>query len=211
MKLFNNALNKRIINIILFMFFSVSIFYLIKEVSAKNTPVILSTRSIIIPKVVVSSVLSGLPVNIKIPQIGVNAIVEHIGLTQDGEVGSPSGPNNTAWFKEGPIPGQEGNAIIDGHSGWKNNIPAVFDNLKKLKRGDKIYVENGEGEILVFEVKKLKIYHKNDVALDVFNSSDNKSHLNLITCIGEWNIDENGRDDRIVVFADLVEIEKLSQ
>jgi LPXTG-site transpeptidase (sortase) family protein len=145
------------------------------------------------------------PINIKIPAIGVDAAVESTGLTSDGAVGSPLGPINTAWFNMGPIPGAIGSAIIDGHSGWKDNVSAVFDDLNKLKIGDRIYIEDGTGRVFVFEVKKLKTYHKNDIALDVFWSKDNKSHLNLITCSGEWNIAEDGRDDRIVVFADLIE------
>lgn len=175
------------------------------KVSAKDISVILSSKPVNTFTTPVSLILSKLPARIKIPAIKINTIIEHIGLTQDGAVGSPIGSDNVAWFNKGPIPGLIGNAIINGHSGWKNNIPAVFDNLEELKIGDKIYIENEAGITVVFMVKKLKIYNKNDMALDVFNSSDNKSHLNLITCTGLWNIIENGRENRIVVFADLVE------
>ena len=54
----------------------------------------------------------------------------------------PKQPDDVAWFDLGFRPGQKGSAVIDGHSGWKDNRPAVFDNLSKLKNGDKIYVED---------------------------------------------------------------------
>lgn len=111
-------------------------------------------------------------------------------------------PANAAWFDLGPRPGQTGDAIIDGHFGWKDNIPAVFDNLSKLVPGDKIYVEDGIGSTMTFVVREVKIYGKNDDIAPVFNSSDSLAHLNLITCEGTWNAVEKSYSNRLVVFAD---------
>lgn len=96
-----------------------------------------------------------------------------MGLKENGEISSSKSPDNVSWFNEGPTPGLIG------------------------------YIENESGEVMTFIVTKLKIYHKDDIALDVFNSSDDKAHLNLITCIGTWNISQGDHDDRIVVFTDL--------
>lgn len=209
MKLFQKISKKRflITGIMVFVFFATSVFYFILNVSAESLSIIPSFKSDATSDFVAPSILPELPIRIKIPKIGIDSIVEHVGLTEGGAVGSPVGPNNTAWFIESPIPGSIGSSIIDGHSGWKNNKPAIFDNLGKLKKGDEIYIESRGGIITTFVVRELKIYDKNDIALDVFNSSDNKSHLNLITCTGIWNTIENGHDSRIVVFADLVDIE----
>lgn len=81
-----------------------------------------------------------LPVRLKIPRINVNALVEYVGLTSDGAMDVPKGPAEVAWYKLGSRPGEIGSAVIAGHSGWKNNKKAVFDNLNKLKKGDKIYM-----------------------------------------------------------------------
>jgi len=197
MKLFKKISKKKFIItvIVIFIFFFSFISYFSIKIYAEGVLTTSVKKSIII---------SSLPVNIKIPKIKINADIEHVGLTSDGAVDSPIGPDDVAWFNKGPIPGEIGNAIMDGHSGWKNNIPAVFDNLKKLKKGDKIYIKNDVGKTNIFVVKKLKIYSKNDVALDVFNATDKKSHLNLISCTGIWNVVDKGRESRIVVFADLV-------
>ncbi|MFZ2205027.1 MAG: class F sortase [Minisyncoccia bacterium] len=143
-----------------------------------------------------------LPVRLKIPSIKINAAVNYVGLTPDGAMDSPKNPPDVAWFNLGPRPGENGSAVIDGHSGWKNGKSAVFDNLHKLKRGDKLYIENEKGVTITFIVRELKTYNPNTVAFEVFNSSDGKAHLNLITCSGFWDETHQSHSDRLVVFAD---------
>jgi LPXTG-site transpeptidase (sortase) family protein len=147
-------------------------------------------------------VVSNRPVRIKIPSINVDAPIESVGLTMDGAVDVPKGPTNAAWFDEWPRPGEIGNAVIVGHSGWKNGVSAVFDNLYKLQKGDKIYVENDTGVITTFIVREIQKYNPNADASDVFISNDGKSHLNLITCTGFWNKIWKSHSERLVVFTD---------
>lgn len=144
------------------------------------------------------------PVNLKIPIIGVVSKVEHVGITKDGAVDAPSGPKNVGWYNLGPRPGENGVAIIDGHSGWKGNLPAVFDNLYKLRVDDKIYIEDSLGNILVFNVIKIKIYTPGEDYTDVFVPKSNGAYLNLITCSGLWNNIKKSSPDRLVIFTELV-------
>ena len=143
-----------------------------------------------------------LPVRLKIPSINVDAYVEHTGLTPDGAMGVPKGNVNVAWYNLGPRPGENGSATIAGHYGLKNNIPSVFDDLHKLRVGDRIYIEDEKGTDIIFVVQKIQIYDKDEDASDVFSSNDEKSHLNLITCSGDWNTNEKTRSSRLVVFSD---------
>jgi len=71
----------------------------------------------------------GLPVRLKIPKINVDSAFEYVGLTPQGAMDVPKGPAEVGWFKLGTRPGEIGSAVVAGHSGWKNGIPAVFDNL----------------------------------------------------------------------------------
>lgn len=144
----------------------------------------------------------GWPARLKILSINIDAPVEYVGLTSDGAMDVPKGPAEVAWFNLGPQPGENGSAVIAGHYGWKNNIPAVFDNLHKLRIGDKISVENEKGLATTFVVREIRIYGKDEDASEVFISSDGKSHLNLITCAGVWNQAEKTRSERLVVFTD---------
>jgi len=142
------------------------------------------------------------PVRLKIPAIHVDAAIENVGLTADGAMGAPSGPDTTGWYMLGPRPGETGNAVIDGHSGWKDGIPAVFDSLYKVTAGDKIYVRDKNGETAAFVVRKIRKYQQHDATSAVFTSNDGKAHLNLITCAGTWSVATKSSSARIVIFAD---------
>lgn len=146
--------------------------------------------------------ISGLPTRLKIPSINIDAPVEYVSLASDGAMDVPKGPVNVAWFNLGPRPGENGSAVIAGHYGWKNNIPAVFDNLHKLRKGDKIYIQDDKGSVISFVVREIQIYGKDGDTSGVFGSSDGKAHLNLITCTGAWNKAEKTRSDRLIVFTD---------
>lgn len=147
----------------------------------------------------------GFPVHLKIPTISVNAVVEYVGLTPLGAMDTPNGSANVAWFNLGPRPGEVGSAVVDGHSGYKNNRPAVFDNLHKLKKGDKIHIEDGKGAIITFVVRKLVSYDRKVEGSEIFTSDDGLSHLNLITCAGDWNAIDKTHASRLVVFTDKME------
>jgi sortase (surface protein transpeptidase) len=145
---------------------------------------------------------AGLPKHIKIPAVGVDAAVEYVGLTPNGTLVAPEGPDNAAWYDAGPHPGQPGNAVIDGHYGWVGGVPAVFDNLFKLNPGDKIYIVDDKGVTITFAVRELNSFTETQIATKVFHSADDKAHLNLITCEGVWNATNQSYSNRLVVFAD---------
>ena len=148
-----------------------------------------------------------IPTRIKIPAINVSSPILSVGLTDDGAMAVPKRPDEAAWFNLGPRPGEAGSAVISGHYGWKNNIPAAFDNLYKLKKGDQVYVEDERGVTTIFVVREAKVYGESQNASDVFGSSDGKSHLNLITCAGVWDKTQKSYSNRIVVFADKLDSE----
>lgn len=143
-----------------------------------------------------------LPARLKIPVIEVDAAVVPVGLTPDGEMDVPKDPSEVAWFNLGPHDGKTGSNVIAGHYDWKNNVPAVFDNLDKLSKGDNIFIEDEKGVTTDFIVREIRTYEKDEEASDVFGSDDDKAHLNLVTCTGAWNKAENSYSERLVVFTD---------
>ncbi len=144
----------------------------------------------------------GLPVRLKIPVINIDAAVEYAGLTADGAMDMPKSPANVAWFELGSRPGENGAAVIAGHYGRKDGKPSVFDDLYKLREGDKLYIENDKGATISFVVRKSRRYDPVADASGVFDSSDGKAHLNLITCEGAYDKDTETYPTRLVVFTD---------
>lgn len=144
----------------------------------------------------------GIPVRLKIPKLKVDAAIESVGITRDGAMGAPKLPRNAAWYNLGPRPGEIGTAAIAGHVNWYNGATAIFANLKKLKPGDKIIVQDDKGANVTFIVRKIHTYSSKENPSDVFISNDDKSHITLITCIGVWNKKTKEYSQRLVVFAD---------
>lgn len=142
-----------------------------------------------------------LPIRIKIPAINVNARLEYVGLTPKGIIWIPKGLSNAAWLNISPLPWDIGTSIIDGHFGYIKNIPGVFNNLYKLQKGDKIYIEYSDKQI-TFIVRELRTYKKNDNTSDLFWEKDWESHLNIVTCDWIWNNKIKNYSDRLVVFND---------
>lgn len=148
----------------------------------------------------VPKITYALPVRLVIPKIGVDAAVEKVGLTSNRDMASPSRPDRVGWYKFGPRPGNKGNAVIDGHSGYADDREAVFDDLPKLKVGDKLFVKDATGKRLVFVVRKTKLYARNASTADVFGSAKRR-RLNLITCTGPYDVAAGTHSQRLVVFA----------
>ena len=145
----------------------------------------------------------GIPIRIRIPEIYINTNLESVGITKAGVIDLPEYKNKVVWYNLGPKPGEKGNAIIIGHYGWRDSIPAEFDNLHKLNIGDKVYIEDEKGSILTFIVRKTVIYKKSDDTTDIFISDNKKAYLNLITCSGRWDSIKQDYADRLVVFTDI--------
>jgi len=146
---------------------------------------------------------AGLPIRLEIPKINVNATVIQVGVAKDGSMEAPSGPKDVGWFKFGTRPGDIGSAVIDGHYGyWKSGVGSVFDDLNKLRKGDKIKVEDEKGMIATFVVRKILIYDPKKDASNIFSSDDGLSHLNLITCEGVWDNTKKTYSNRLVIFTD---------
>jgi len=176
------------------------LFYSIPQGLAQNgfTPIIEHTRAILNPE----QEIPALPVRLKIPSINVNAYIEHVGLTPDGVMEVSKKRYNVFWFNLGSRPGENGSAVIAGHYGWKNSSVSAFDNLYKLRKGDRVYIEDNKGVTTSFVVRESRTYDLTADASNVFGSNDGKSHLNLITCEGVWDKVSKTYSKRLVIFTD---------
>lgn len=146
----------------------------------------------------------GIPSRIVIPSIDVDAYVEQLGLLPDGKLDVPKKRENAGWYNLGPRPGEAGNSVIDGHLNTDDG-PGVFWDLHKIEVGDIVSVIDEKSVVRMFKVLEKVVYPVNDAPmLDIFGDADG-AHLNLITCAGKWNTALDHYEDRLVIYADLVE------
>jgi LPXTG-site transpeptidase (sortase) family protein len=146
----------------------------------------------------------GKPVRLVIPKINVDANIQEVGITQKGNMATPNNFVDAGWYKYGPIPGNQGSAVIAGHVDNGVALPAVFYNLKDLAAGDDIYITNENNELLHFTVTGSKTYNFNAKADEVFTEDSGKL-LKLITCSGVWVQKYRTHNKRLVVSAVLSE------
>lgn len=164
-------------------------------------PPIPVSDKLVVPSATVEPVRMALPIRLKIPTINVDTAVEYVGLMSDDLMDVPKNPLNVAWYEFGPRPGENGSAVIDGHSGtWIDGTASAFDDLSKLRAGDKVFTEDNKGVSTTFIVQESRSYDPQADASGVFSSSDGKAHLNLITCEGTWNDVTRSYPARLVVF-----------
>ncbi|MDN3450499.1 class F sortase [Planococcus sp. APC 3906] len=153
---------------------------------AKN-PINLSTRTGIAPE------------SLKIPAIGVDTSVQHLGTTETGEMAVPDNIDEVSWFSPGYQPGQNGRAVIAGHVDGVDG-PAVFWDLSELQPGDEITVE-GEGRQLIYKVHTMESVPLDQADIPKIFGYSSSPELVLITCSGTYDFDRGTREERLVVYA----------
>lgn len=139
---------------------------------------------------------------LQIPSLHIDAVMETVGLTAAGSMAVPKDPMNVGWYELGPRPGEPGNAVLAGHIDWYGGVTGVFADLDQLKPGDQIVTVDEAGVETIFIVRELKTMLASADASEIFFSTDNQAHLNLITCSGAWDKSAKQYTTRLVVFAD---------
>lgn len=141
------------------------------------------------------------PVRLKIPSIKVDANIQLVGIGRNGEMEVAKDISGVGWYAFGPRPGEKGSAVLAGHFNGENGTAGVFADLNKLKKDDKLYIEDGEGTLTTFVVRESRTYDPG-FADEVFSRNDG-SYLNLVTCEGLWDEKKQSYSERLVVFADI--------
>lgn len=139
-----------------------------------------------------------------IPKIGVNAPIVVVGVLENGEMDAPKGPDEIAWYGDGVIPGQPGNALFGGHLDWGTR-GAVFWRLRELRPGDRIEVVASDGNVLTFAVTSTNLYRADDAPADEIFASSDEPTITVVTCEGTFNRATRNYSHRRVVSASLVQ------
>ena len=157
------------------------------------------------------------PTRVHVPTIGVSTIVEPAPATEElnpftGQVVStfpvPGGPHTTVWWEEGPRPGEDGLAVVLGHT--RASGSAVFDDLPDLESGDAVGLTGvtADGAEVVARYRVADVVtgvskSDPDALRAVLENPPTGTVLALITCSGEIDDDLSSREDNTVVFATL--------
>ena len=144
-----------------------------------------------------------IPERLVIPAIGIDALIESVGVRSDGDLATPTRHpwDDVGWDSLGPRPGERGSAVIDGHLDRPGGSPAIFWRLRDIRVGNDIQVITSSGQTLHFRVSRIASYTPGQAPLqDIFGNLGG-TYLNLITCAGDWIPDQHQTTLRLVVYA----------
>ncbi len=142
----------------------------------------------------------GRPVAMSIPAINIkDAAIVDLGLDANGAMETPRGWNDIGWYKLGPTPGENGSAVLTGHYDSRTG-PAIFFNLHRLKKGDKVTVKLADGSTRSFAVDKAEVYPFDRPPLDRIFAQGDQPTLNLVTCDGTFDQTTANYNKRLVVY-----------
>lgn len=146
------------------------------------------------------------PVTLHIPSIDVRSEVRHLGLTDEGELETPSGRHydDAAWYRHSPTPGSLGPSILLGHVDSAENGPSVFFRLGELRAGDRVTVTRADGSAAVFVVDEVRSFAKKNFPTKLVYGDIDHAGLRILTCGGPFDEVSGHYVDNVVVFASLV-------
>jgi LPXTG-site transpeptidase (sortase) family protein len=123
------------------------------------------------------------PFGLRIPRIGVDALVMPIKSNDEGILEPPQDISVAGWWSDGAAPGEpQGSAVLVGHA-VTSRVGGVFDDLEKLGRGDAIEVK-GLHSTLTYGVQSIDDLSKEEFARSAEQIFDQTraGRLVIITC-----------------------------
>jgi LPXTG-site transpeptidase (sortase) family protein len=157
---------------------------------AKTTGELVSTRALI---------PTAPPVQLLIPSLNVHRPVEAVGVNRARVMDLPVNAWNAGWFKDGPVPGAPGDAVIEGHAGYPDQ-PMIFGKLATLRPGDQIIVVLSDGSKRLFLVDSMATLPVGSAPAGIA-STNGPARLTLITCTGSFNDKTFSYSKRLLVEA----------
>lgn len=129
-----------------------------------------------------------------------------VGIIEEGDkkgqMDTIEDPDVAAWYEPGPAPGEQGNALINGHKSWKGKI-GRFSVLWNMQAGQQVAVEREDGSVLYFTVTSVDFYPYNDYPSSVMDMESDIAKLTLITCYGDFDRTAGTSEQRCVVVCEL--------
>jgi hypothetical protein len=140
------------------------------------------------------------PRSLAIPKLGVDARVVGVGQDPDGAMGSPSDPDEVAWYTLGPGMGVPGNVVFAGHVDWGGR-DRVFSGLRALAPGDVVLVVDQDKNGYQYLVESVWAVRADGAPVEEIFGQSVEPVITLITCGGAFNQATREYVDRVIVRA----------
>ncbi|MEG1547486.1 MAG: class F sortase [Clostridia bacterium] len=120
-----------------------------------------------------------------------------------GKMDTLDSPELAAWYEPGPIPGEAGNSLINGHVRWKG-VAGTFSVLPDMKVGEKVVIEYVDGSTRSFTTQSIDFYPYDSVPAQALELDfGGKPRITLISCTGTFNHSAGTSSERVLVVCTL--------
>jgi hypothetical protein len=142
------------------------------------------------------------PVRLVVPDIGIDAPVDPVGVTPDGSLQLPDDVHRVGWYRFGPLPGQpQGSAVLAGHvDSWDQGLGAL-GRLRSVEPGQRIAVTDAAGHTTRWRVVTRQLVVKQQLPLAGLFTRSGPPRLVLLTCGGPFDERQRSYSDNLVVVA----------
>ncbi|MGY2126826.1 class F sortase [Blastococcus sp. SYSU DS0617] len=144
------------------------------------------------------------PVRISVPSQGVDAPVDAVGIAADGQMELPEDVSRVGWYRFGPVPGEDGSAVLAGHVDDREQGPGALFPLEDAAVGDEITVTDAAGTATRWRVVSRELITKQVLPLERIFARDGAPRLTVITCGGPFLPEFRSYRDNVVVVAEPV-------
>lgn len=131
-----------------------------------------------------------------------NAPLVPLGLNGDGSIQVPplSAPRELGVYDKGPLPGQNGPAVILGHVN-AGGVDGAFAKLDGLKVGDEVDTAAPGGAVTKYTVYRTATVPKSSFPTAEVYSDTPGPELRLVTCGGQLDQAAHNYLDQVIVWA----------
>lgn len=143
--------------------------------------------------------LTAKPLRVRIPTIGTDAVLDPLGLNDDGTLEVPP-YERAGWFEGAAKPGENGPAVIAAHVDSRTG-PAVFFKLNLVRAGDTVTVDYDDGTRVDFVVQGAETFPKSAFPTERVYGPTSGPELRLITCGGSFDRRAGSYRDNLIVWA----------
>ncbi|MCZ2813214.1 class F sortase [Modestobacter sp. VKM Ac-2979] len=142
------------------------------------------------------------PVRLSLPARGVDAPLDPVGVSPDGQMELPEDVDRVGWYRFGPAPGDDGSAVLAGHVDDREQGLGALAPLRSAEVGDVVVVTGANGEETRWQVVSRELITKQVLPLDTIFGRDGPPRLVLVTCGGPFMPEIRSYRDNVVVVAE---------
>ena len=144
------------------------------------------------------------PVRIRVPALGVDSVVDPVGVAPDGQMALPDDVDRVGWYRFGPVPGADGSAVVAGHVDDREQGLGVLAPLREAAVGTEVVLTDAAGTTTRWRVASRELITKQALPLDRLFVRTGPPRLTLITCGGPFLPEFGSYRDNVVVVAEPV-------